>query len=195
MEGDLDLWLPLLLKYRTRIAGAEKSIDFLGVNYYSRVHLKATFASRVFCEPAYRDASREGLTDIGWEVYPRGLYLLLKGFQRYGIPLWITENGIDDRSGARRSRFLYEHLLAMMNAIAEGVKVEAYLHWSLLDNFEWLEGFGPRFGLYRVDWDTHERAATPAAKYLRRIIETRRLERPPEKGELQAMTSAETRRP
>jgi beta-glucosidase len=178
VTGELDLWAPLVMKHRAHIPDARGSLDFIGVNYYSRMHLRTRLNSRVICEPVYLDRSRRGLTDIGWEEYPQGLYLALKAFSRFGVPLWVTENGIDDRSGRRRSRFLYEHMSAMLNAIAEGVKVEAYLHWSLMDNFEWLEGFGPRFGLYRVDFDTHTREATPTAGYLRRIIETRRLDVP-----------------
>jgi beta-glucosidase len=67
------------------------------------------------------------------------------------VPIWVTENGLDDR---------------------------AYLHWSLMDNFEWLEGFGPRFGLYRVNFDTLERSKTEGAKYFEKIARSRVLVAP-----------------
>ena len=178
ITGELDLWAPLMVKHRAYFPEAEASLDFIGLNYYSRVHLKTQLSSKSKIEPIYLDRAKRGLTDIGWEDYPQGLYLLLRGFARFGVPLWITENGIDDRSGKRRSRFLYEHLSAVLKAVSEGVKVEAYLYWSLLDNFEWLEGFGPRFGLYQVDFRTNVRRATPTAGYLRQIIETRQLHAP-----------------
>lgn len=177
-HGELEMHIPFVYRHRERIPEAKGTLDFLGLNYYTRVHLALKLLAKVPCELRYLDTTRKGLTDIGWEDYPEGLYRHLKDFARYGLPIWITENGIDDRAGNRRSQFLYEHLHAMLRAMAEGVNVEAYLHWSLLDNFEWLEGYGPRFGLYHVDFQTRVRTATPAANYLRRLIQARRLLEP-----------------
>ncbi len=90
----------------------------------------------------------------------------------------MTENGLDDRTGARRSRYLYEHLQQVLLAMGDGVDVRGYLHWSLLDNFEWLEAWEPRFGLYRVNRETMAREWTDACSYFRRVATTRRLTPP-----------------
>jgi beta-glucosidase len=119
-----------------------------------------------------------GLTDMGWEDYPEGFTQVLKDMKRYKLPVWVTENGIDDRTGTRRPSFIHRHLKALLDARAEGVDVRAYLHWSLLDNFEWLEAWGPRFGLYRVDFQTLERSETPAVGYFRQIAKSRVLVEP-----------------
>jgi len=95
--------------------------------------------------------------------------------KRYDKPVWVTENGIDDRTGLRRTQFLHDHLNQVLDARADGVDVQSYLHWSLLDNFEWLEAWGPRFGLYRVDFETLERTPTPAVKYFQKLATGREL--------------------
>jgi len=91
----------------------------------------------------------------------------------------VTENGIDDRRGDRRSAFLYAHWRALLEAHASGADIRGYLYWSLLDNFEWLEGWGPRFGLYHVDFATLQRTRTPACDYFRDTAQSRVLRPPP----------------
>src|SRR5690606_17429588 len=148
------------------------------VNYYSRAHLR--FIPRApFIEFKFRDKLGRGLTDIGWEDYPEGFGQLLREVKRYGLPVWVTENGIDDRGGQRRPHYIHSHLAQVLEARGRGVDVRGYLYWSLLDNFEWLEGWGPRFGLYHVDFDTLERRPTPACAYLRTVAQGRRLVPPP----------------
>jgi beta-glucosidase len=176
--GRLQLQMPGLTAGKADIDGAARSTEFTGVNYYTRAHLR--FAPRPpFVEFRFRDVQRRGLTDIGWEWYPEGFGVFLRQLKRYGLPVWVTENGIDDRAGTRRSQYLYEHLKVLLEARADGVDITTYLHWSLLDNFEWLEGFGPRFGLYRVDYQTQERTPTPTCDYYRQIATSRRLTPPP----------------
>ncbi len=176
--GELRVFMPGIATTSQRIEGARGSVDFIGLNYYTRAHLR--FIPRApFLEFKYRDVHRRGLTDIGWEYYPEGLSPLLMEATRYGLPLWITENGLDDRQGNRRSRYLYDHWLQVLKAIGQGANVRGYLHWALMDNFEWLEGWGPRFGLYRVDFDTLERTPTPAAAYFRETARSGRLREPP----------------
>ena len=98
---------------------------------------------------------------MGWSVYPEGLLILLRQvWQRYGLPIYITENGV---AGGDRATFLQQHLHAVAEALREGIPVKGYFYWSLLDNFEWAEGFRPRFGLYHVDYKTMKR--TPAAGF------------------------------
>lgn len=177
--GQLRLQMPGFTAGKETIDGARDSMDFTGLNYYSRAHLR--FVPRApFVQFEFKDVHGRGLTDIGWEWYPEGFGQLLRQLKRYGKPVWVTENGLDDRSGQRRSRYLYEHWQQLLAARAEGVDVRGYLHWSLLDNFEWLEGFEPRFGLYRVDRQTMARQRTPACDYFRQVATTKRLEPPPE---------------
>jgi beta-glucosidase len=152
-------------------------MEFLGINYYTRSHLKFV-PKPPFIEFGFKDVNGRGLTDIGWELYPEGFTQVLKDMKRYRLPIWVTENGIDDRAGTRRSEFIHQHLKALLDARADGVDVRAYLHWSLLDNFEWLEAWGPRFGLYRVDFKTLERTPTPAVDYFARIASSRQLVAP-----------------
>jgi beta-glucosidase len=175
--GTLTVQMPGLFTARQEIAGGRDSLDYIGLNYYTRAHLRFV-PRRPFFEFSYRDPLHRGLTDIGWEDYPEGFGQLLQAARRYGLPIWVTENGIDDRSGERRSSFLYDHWRELLTALKAGVDVRGYLHWSLLDNFEWLEGWGPRFGLYHVDFDTLERRRTPACDYFRDTAESRVL-RPP----------------
>jgi beta-glucosidase len=176
--GTLRLHMPGAGPARVEIPGARDSIEYLGMNYYTRAHLRFRMR-RPFVEHLYRDRHGRGLTDIGWELYPEGMGRLLVELKRYRLPIWVTENGIDDRSGQRRPAYLHAHWGQILGAIQQGADVRGYLHWSLMDNFEWLEGWGPRFGLYSVDFQTLERKETPACHYFRRVALTRRL-LPPE---------------
>ncbi len=176
--GTLRLQLPGVMSGTERIEGAENSLGFCGINYYTRAHLK--FITRApFIEFTFRDVHRRGLTDIGWEYYPEGFEALLGQLKRYQRPIWVTENGLDDRAGTRRNQYLFDHLQAVERAIAAGADVRAYLHWSLMDNFEWLEAWGPRFGLYRVNFETLERTETPSVAYYRQLVTSRTLVPPP----------------
>ena len=100
------------------------------------------------------------LNDLGWEVWPGGLEQALHAAARLGRPVLVTENGIADAHDTIRPRALVSFVEAMHRAITAGVPVLGYLHWSLLDNFEWSEGYHGRFGLYAVDFDAPERTRT-----------------------------------
>ena len=144
----------------------------MGINYYTRAHLRF-IPKPPFLQFQYRDIHNRGLTDIGWEDYSEGFsHLLVELHHKYGKPIWVTENGIDDRKGDRRPQYLYNHWSQMLSAVRQGADVRGYLYWSLMDNFEWLEGWGPRFGLYSVDFETLERRATPACHYFRRVAQS-----------------------
>jgi beta-glucosidase len=175
--GKLVISMPGLMTGTASIDGGANSMDFVGVNYYTRTHLRFV-ATPPFVEFKYRDPSRRGLTDIGWEYYPEGFGALLRQFKRYNLPVWITENGLDDRAGTRRPQFLYDHLTELLRAKADGVNITTYLHWSLMDNFEWLEAWGPRFGLYRVDFKTLERTPTAGRDYFHQVATSRVLTPP-----------------
>jgi len=149
-------------------------LDGLGINYYNPTRIAApTDPGLPFAEAPIDGVER---THFGWPVVPDGLRELLVGLKtRYGAalpPITITENGcsVDDRVDAEgrvadpaRIRYLDAHIRAVAAAVAEGVDVRGYLTWSLLDNFEWAEGFSQRFGLVHVDFQTQRR--TPKASY------------------------------
>lgn len=175
--GELNVGMPGFFAGKEKIDGGKDSMEFIGINYYTRSHLKF-MAGPPWVKFNFKDPLKRGLTDIGWEWYPEGFSRLLEQLKRFNKPVWVTENGIDDRTGERRSRFLYEHLQQVLKARDEGVDVRAYLHWSMFDNFEWLEAWGPRFGLFHVDFATLERTPTPTADYYRRIVTSKELTPP-----------------
>ncbi len=147
------------------IAHAAGARDYHGVNYYTRemVRFDPIIPSEMFGRrytlpgSVYNDP---GLDNDYGEIYPLGLYRVLKSvYQRTrgNKPLYITENGFSDSVDDRRPRAILEHLAMVHRAISDGIPVRGYLHWSLVDNFEWTEGWGVRFGLVEVDPLTQER--------------------------------------
>jgi beta-glucosidase len=155
-------------------------LDFLGVNYYSRVVVKAGGDGEPIGVPVVPE---DQLTDMGWEVFPQGLHQLLRRIAREYQPpkIYITENGAaygdaPDASGliadSRRIDFLRHHLAAARRAIADGVPLHGYFTWSLLDNFEWGHGYTKRFGLYWVDYATQERRPKHSAHWYRDVVTT-----------------------
>lgn len=151
-----------------------RTLDFIGVNYYTRDFVRNTgFGLAGFVgDLAERDhrQQRGKLNDLGWEVYPEGLAQFLREYRRYDLPILITENGIPTRNDDDRWVFLFMHLWQVARAIADGVPVVGYMHWSLLDNFEWADGYGARFGLIEVDFATQERRIRPSAWRYSHII-------------------------
>ena len=144
---------------------AANSMDFIGINYYSRdmvafdITQPASFFARRFANPD-TEFSMEG-----WgEVYPDGLYRLLKELSSYGKPIYVTEVGIPDNSDEQRPRFILTHAAATHRAIREGVPVKGWYFWSLADNFEWAEGYSARFGLIGVDFETQDRRLKESAR-------------------------------
>jgi beta-glucosidase len=155
-------------------------LDFLGVNYYARGIVRSSAVAEA--ENASRTVfPNPDRTEMGWEVYPDGLYEILERLHfDYRFPaLYITENGaaypdqigddgqVDD---PLRVAFLKEHLAAAARAIAGGVPLRGYFAWSLMDNFEWAHGYSKRFGLIHVDYPTQRRTLKTSAYWYRRVI-------------------------
>jgi beta-glucosidase len=156
-------------------------LDYLGVNYYGGTVLTAGPDGR---PRAVAAAPREELTEMGWEVRPQGLIESLERLQRdYAVPaLYIAENGaafVDPPphrrriADPRRVAYLRDHLVAAHRAIALGVPLRGYFAWSLLDNFEWNNGFTKRFGLFGVDFATGERTRKDSAFWYRDAVAAR----------------------
>jgi beta-glucosidase len=155
------------------MAAIAQPLDFLGVNYYSRSVCSAA-------GPYDVKTSGLPLTDMGWEIYPRGLTELLRQMHReYRLPpVYITESGAafaDALVGgavhdAARVDYLRTHIAAVADALAEGVPVAGYMVWSLMDNFEWSSGYGKRFGIVHVDYATQQRTPKDSAHWYRAFV-------------------------
>jgi beta-glucosidase len=171
--------LELSLLGGPRIRRAEEdwkgSLDWLGVNYYYREIVAFSPRAQGFVR-RYPGPSA-GRTDLGWEIYPEGLYRLCVDLAgRYpGLPLMIAENGLADEADTSRPRFILGHLLYLRKLLDEGIGILGYTYWSLTDNLEWTQGFRPKFGLYRVDRSTMERSETRSARLFRFIATRNRL--------------------
>lgn len=125
----------------------------------------------------YNKNNNKQISDLGWELYPEALALMGRELhKKYRLPIYITEHGLADADDTRREWFIVESLKHLHAAIEDGVDVRGYLHWSLLDNFEWDKGFWPRFGLVEIDYTTLERKVRPSAQVYRQICETNMLE-------------------
>lgn len=138
-----------------------KTCDFLGVNYY--------MDARIY---GYRMHNpQDKVNDLGWDMEPQNIELVLKRLHdKYHLPIMITENGVADATDQYRKWWLTQTIVALQKAMDSGVEVFGYLHWSLLDNFEWDKGTWPRFGLFAVDYATGARTPRSSALWLARVL-------------------------
>ncbi len=136
-------------------------LDYLGVDYY--------FHNRMVFYPPFKKNLNKKTNDLGWEIFPQGLYHILKDLKKYNKPIIILENGLADKDDKYRADFIRDHLFYAHKAIQEGVDLRGYFHWSLLDNFEWDKGWSPKFGLHSFDKKTFVRSPRPSAKVYGKI--------------------------
>jgi beta-glucosidase len=142
--------------------------DFVGVQTYTRVRFGA---NGLLAPPEGAE-----LTQMGYEFYPEALEATIRTAARAtGCPILVTENGIGTEDDSRRIVFTQRALEGVLRCIADGIDVRGYIHWSLLDNFEWLEGYRPKFGLVEVDRATFARKPKPSAYWLGDIAKANRL--------------------
>lgn len=154
---NLAVWLNVkFVNHGFFILSGKKTHDFLGINFYFRVRLKRVKGTLKIIRDDISTQERE-VSDMGWEIYPHGLFDVMMDFRDYNLPIYITENGIATTNDHKRQRFIVAHLNEIYHAIKGGADVRGYFHWSLLDNFEWHMGFGPRFGLVEVNFKNFER--------------------------------------
>ncbi len=158
------------------MAAIATPMDYLGVNYYFRM---VSSADGSF------DASKSGLarTEMGWEIYPRGLTALLLTLHReYRLPpVYITENGgafkdtlVDGQvHDGDRIDYLQSHIAAVADALRQGVPMAGYMVWSLMDNFEWSSGYAKRFGIVHVNYATQQRTLKDSAHWYRDFLARR----------------------
>ncbi len=139
----------------------KRKLDFIGVNYY--------FTNRFLGYKVHNE--NEKLSDLGWDMQPQNIeHVLTRLWNKYKLPIIVTENGVADRDDEHRKWWISQTLIAMHKALQQGVKLEGYLHWSLLDNFEWSSGFWPRFGLLAVDRKTKKRIPRESAKWFAKLL-------------------------
>ena len=162
------------------IPEAARTLDYLGINYYGRQFMQWNPFRRGWLGGSCNLDHHEPhdvpeRTGMGWDVYPPAFTQTLLRVARLGLPILVTENGTCMEDDARRWRYVARHLAAMKDAMEQGAKVIGYLYWSLLDNFEWSHGYGPRFGLMEVDHVTQERRVRESAHRYAEICKTGRL--------------------
>jgi beta-glucosidase len=182
--------LPFLNKIWKKIAkpGDEERLkfdfDFIGIqNYYRTIAKKSLFPPVLWANevtPQERNVPASKITEMGWEVTPEGIYKILKQFAAYkGIrKIIVTENGaafpdkVENGSvhDASRVQFYKDYLAQVLKAKKEGAPIEGYYCWSFTDNFEWAEGYKPRFGLVHVDFETQQRIVKDSGKWFRDFL-------------------------
>jgi len=150
---------------RSEVPGLRGSLDWLGVNYYGRMAVR--FDPRAvgmgFGRHVQEPTVRSEFADWG-QIHPEGLAGQLRRAARLGVPVYVTENGVFDPLDRVRPGYLLEHVAAVRDVLREGVDVRGYFHWSLVDNFEWGEGWATPFGLLSLDRGTQERQRRGSAE-------------------------------
>ncbi|HHG83650.1 MAG TPA: beta-glucosidase [Bacteroidetes bacterium] len=175
--------LPALKKIRKYFKDGDEQklafdFDFTGLQNYTREIVKKSivpYAHAMMVKPKKRGIAQDKITEMGWEVYPEGIYHLLKKIAAYPQikKIIITENGaafpdqIENNQvhDPRRKQFIQDYLGQVLRAKKEGIKVAGYFVWSFMDNFEWAEGYQPRFGLVHVDFNTQKRTVKDSGKW------------------------------
>ena len=154
-------------------------IDFLGVNYYTRVVAREDPGFPILQAANVQPEDSE--YSQMWEIYPQGMYDMLTRIHRDYAPknIYVTENGVPVPDGVdfdgrvrdeRRIRYLHNHIAEMHRAIEDGVPVRGYFHWSFMDNFEWSFGYRMRFGLVYVDFQTQQRIVKDSGRWYAGVI-------------------------
>ncbi|KAL8481251.1 hypothetical protein ACS0TY_027685 [Phlomoides rotata] len=169
-------------------------LDYIGINYYGQ---------EVVCGAGLKLVERDEYSESGRGVYPDGLYRVLLHFhERYkhlSVPFIITENGVADETDLIRRPYLLEHLLATYAAMIKGVPILGYLFWTISDNWEWADGYGPKFGLVAVDRSNNlARNPRPSYHLFSKVVKSgkiTRLDRAQAWNELQAAAKDGKKRP
>jgi len=155
-----------------KVEGLKGSSDFIGVNYYT--HLLATpfMPTKVEIDPLIRPWEQR--TDFRYPMYAEGLRRALDMVKGLNLPIIVTECGVADDDDDMRPEHVRRHLHITAEAIADGLDVRGFYHWSLMDNFEWAEGYEQRFGLYHVDFSTQKRTLKNGGKQFADIAKAHR---------------------
>jgi len=153
--GHFHLHIPGRVRMVETIPDAGGCLDFIGLNYYSTLLISLFMKKEPPFEPNLRPFQIRA--DMPYAIYGEGFHRALHRISQLEKPIWVTENGIADAKDDRRALWIQRYLYALNKAREEGCDVRGYYYWSLIDNFEWAEGYAMRFGLYEVDFSTQER--------------------------------------
>jgi len=150
-----------------------KSLDFIGVNYYSRhlVHTHSWWIGNLLMETCKDNHHPLKKNSLGWDIYPEGLTQVLLSLKKYKLPLIVAENGICTNDDNERWEYIQNHIKSVHSAMSQGADVRGYLYWSLMDNFEWAHGYGPRFGLIDINYQTQQRTVRESAKKFAQVCQ------------------------
>jgi beta-glucosidase len=177
--GWLKIEVPTQVSFREALFGVAGTQDFAGINYYTVSDISVSDLVQASKNP---DSTRNDLYDPhAWKSRPDGLIssvmnydLKVKKARGHSIPIYITENGIADANDQKRPTFLKDHLRAIDDLRRLKIPLQGYCHWSLMDNFEWIHGYEPRFGLFETDFSTFQTTPRPSANLYRDWIKTHR---------------------
>lgn len=151
---------------------APRTIDFIGINYYTHTTIKQTglFNMQAMPRPDELLIATHDNIERSKVMYPEGLYRSIVRVSKLGLPIYITENGAPTDDVAVKTEFLQKHLYVIDRAIREGYDVRGYFYWTLVDCYAWTRGFANKHGIYAVDWQTQERTRRSATDYLLQVI-------------------------
>ncbi|MFA6450359.1 MAG: glycoside hydrolase family 1 protein [bacterium] len=158
------------------IPGLKGSFTYIGANYYTRFRLDILQGKKIdrLEDLLYLPEGAE-TTEMGYEVYPTGFYNVLKSISAYGVPIYVTENGIADSTDEKRPGYILRHLNQVHRAISDGIDVRGYFYWTYIDNFEWKYGFSKKFGLVAMEPGTLNRLPRRSAYLYGKIAKAGKL--------------------
>jgi len=162
-----------------RIPEAKGTLDFLGLNFYGRQFIRWVPGLKPWpgssCDLGHHPRQVLERTSMGWDVHPPSFAEALVRWGRWGLPILVTENGTFMTEDERRWQYILRHVQAMAQALRRGARIQGYCYWSLLDNFEWAEGYTPRFGLIEVDYASQQRTVRESARRYAEVCRSNRL--------------------
>jgi beta-glucosidase len=150
-------WLMAHFQTHAFMLGVQHKLDVIGLNYYRQTY--------------YGEKRSYEVSDMGWNMFPEGVYQALHMLKIYGKPIVIAEAGVADARDVFRSMYIEKQIEGVRRALEDGIDVRGHMYWSLLDNYEWALGTDKRFGLVEVDYQTLKRTIRPSALHYKKIIE------------------------
>ena len=169
--GSSNFYLPGMVDKKFFNKDAIGSLDFIGLNYYSRMHVKGQVNSY---EPFLFEKRKQDIqTDMDYALYPEGFYKALHTISLLNKPIYVTENGVADKGNSIRELFIKRYLYALNRALKDRLDIRGYFYWSLIDNFEWAEGYKMKFGLYEVDFNTQKRTLRKSSRPFIKMVTKR----------------------
>ena len=160
--------LPGMVKKHMENNDAVGAMDFIGLNYYSRMHVKG---QANLTEPfVFEKRAKDIQTDMDYALYPEGFYEALHTISTLKKPIYVTENGVADQGNNIREIFIKRYLYALHKGLQDGLDIRGYFYWTLMDNFEWAEGYKMKFGLYEVDFETQERTLRESSNLFAKMV-------------------------